>query len=150
MSDTEDDSGEELQQNAGYNCSGSQYILNSLFQKILDQQEGVLLANFSILMESEDILLDLDTKNDLMQDQFRSLVDNLTNEFQQIFYERFDKNVDEFVKCTICFGDEVPYIKLNCSCQLLIHKECYIKYLNESGQLKCPICQQTIFTNYLC
>ena len=150
MSDTEDDSSEEQLQNPEYNYSGSQYLLNTLFQKILNQQEGVLLTNFSILMEADDILLDLDTKNELMQEQFRSLVDNLTNEFQQIFYERIDKDADEFIKCAICFGDEIPYIKLNCSCQLLLHKDCYIEYLNESKQLRCPICQQTIFTNYLC
>ena len=150
MSDTEDYSSEdEPHDEQQYNPTGSQILLSSLFQKILDQQEGVLLTNFSILMEADDILLDLETKNDLMQEQFQTLVSNLTTEFHQIFAERNSVEADEFNKCPICFGDETPYIRLNCSCQLMLHRECYIEYLNQNRQLKCPICQQTIFTNYL-
>jgi len=131
------------------NLPNSQYLLNQLFQQILDQQEEILITNFSILMEADDILLDSESKNELLQEQFQSLVESLTEEFQQIFSDRYSKDTDEFTQCAICFGDEVPYIKLNCACQLLLHKECYFEYLNQNRQLKCPVCTRTVFTHYL-
>jgi hypothetical protein len=131
-----------------YQASGSTMLLNNLFQKILNQQGEILMSNISILMEADDILLDNDTKNEMIQSQLQMLTDNLTQEFHEIFLEKNDPK-DEFNKCSICFGDEIPYLKLNCSCQLMLHRECYFEYLNQRRRLNCPVCNQTIFANYL-
>jgi hypothetical protein len=147
MSDSESNSYEEATE--GVKLPGSQYILNQLFQEILDQQETNLITNFNILMENEEIMLDNESKNEIFQEQLENLIETLTNEFQNIFSDRYSKELDEFTQCAICFGEEVPYIKLNCACNLLLHKECYFEYLNENKQLKCPICAKNVFNNYL-
>lgn len=146
MSDSESDENEH--NDNGFNPSGSQILLNDLFQKILNQQEETLLKNFQVLMEAEDIFLDNETKNDMMQFEIQTLISNLTQEFHKIMEERDDEE-DNFEQCMICFDDERPYLKLNCECQMKIHKECYIEYLNENRKLNCPICRKTIFANYL-
>jgi len=132
-----------------YPNAKSNRIINQLFQDILNRQEETLLTNFNILMQDQDGILDIQTRDDMMQDQLRELVAALTGEFVEIFSERSEVASDEFCKCAICFGDEVPYIRLNCACKIMLHKECYIEYLERSQTLSCPICKESIFQNYL-
>jgi len=152
----EEDEGEESEDNFDYSGhessfkpSNSDLLLNSLFQKILNQQEETILKNFNILMGDETLDLDAETKNDMMQIQFASLLSSLTQEFMSIFSERDSVEEDDFQRCLICMGDEVPYLKLNCACQVKLHKDCYIEYVDKSRMLRCPQCKKTIFQNYL-
>ena len=131
-----------------YPNAASNRLINKLFQDILNSQEETLLTNFNILMEDLGIM-DIQTKDDMMQDQFRELVAALTQEFVEIFTDKSDKVADEFCRCAICFGDEEPYLKLNCACKIMLHRECYIEYLEHDRKLSCPICKASIFQNYL-
>lgn len=139
----------EEEGNTDYKISTSEYLLNSLFQKILDQQEETLINNFSIIMNDEDEMVDLVVRNEILQEQFMELMNTLTAEFQEIFAGRNSPEEDEFQRCVICMGDETPYIRLNCACKLMLHRECYLEYIDKSNKLKCPHCKRYIFQNYL-
>jgi len=131
-----------------YPNAASNHLINQLFQDILNKQENSLITNFNILM-SDFGDMDLQTRNDIFQDQFRDMVDLLTKEFIEIFTDRSDVKTDEFCKCAICYGDEEPYIRLNCACKIMLHRQCYIDYLEHDRKLSCPICKETIFQNHL-